>query len=634
MPETATGTDAGTGTEAATQTTAPTERYYLPDKNLWLKTPVLKGIVLLMGVILIIAWILMMLAAKELSAARKAGTWSRELCGYEYMEAETERYKLAEVYERSAKRLVYAALAIFVMLGVLGMLTMSLYGLEVSIAGYKILNSANPTIGWGTFGLIALAFLTLLSQSTTLLTAFGLIANEKSYNEAVTVAGANEEIKKRNPLFIQSVILGTLASAALLFATYNSVAVKDRGGADLPELPSLNYLMLVVLMFIIGITLSLVLTKYYTRLNAWFSDYDTKTAELNTEIEGLIKNEGDTGITRDYISGNIKRLDPTAPMDLKSTLDVSYGDHLYAYVFHADGDEMSYLDKKTVSTDDAKQIFEVLKMDISSLVPNVDIQKVYKDAIDKAYVAVLASVVSFGTTPTITTALLQTALSDEINKISQTNQYTIKLNSALRYYMNNFLKADTPVKVSELRTEIEKIVDTHAQSTGAMSKSAIITAINTNVIGKVFSSVKAADLDNTIIGTYSSDPRRQAISDSFVDGTGNGLDDVVLKTTLIEFLKDRVTTIVAQILATTQSKTNVRTKLDTLRNLQLTAEADTFVRAIFIASVVIAVLLAYGVFHYFYQRNPDLVTLGSAGFILVVVFALSFYGWFMGQTII
>lgn len=622
----------------ATASLAPEAKpLYMPTPKLWTSNSILKGALILMGVILIIAWILMMFAAKELSGARKAGAWSRELCGYEFMEAETERYKLAEAYQKSAKKLIYAALAMFVGLGALAMLTMTGFSLETFIVALRkgtTYNVPEKSVPVFLQGIIFVIILMLLSQSTTLITRFGQILNQKSYNEAVTVADANEEIKKQNPLLIQSVVLGTLTSLGLLFAAYKFVATEDTGanGISFPKMPSLGYLSLVVLIFIVGGTLSLVLTKYYTLLNAQFSDYNTKTGELNTAIKDILTEEGTMGLTNDYISRNIKRLDPKADVEIADALTVNYPDSLYAYVFHADGDEMNHLDKKTIRADEAKRIFETIKSELNTLIPNVDNRKEYTSAIDSAYVAVLASLSTFVAEPTITESLLKSAIDTPIAKLK--TQTSIKLNDAMRYDLGNILNADDPIKVSSLRESIKKVVETYAQSAVKMTHADMMAAIEEKVIGKVFAGKTGTDLDNLEIGKFKDDTRRQAILNSFADGRENGLDDVILKTSVSDFIKDRISALVTIILATTETKLDVRTKLRNLRNSQVTQEADTFVRTMFIASVVIAVLFAYGIFHYFYKRAPDLVTLVSAGLILVLVLALSFYGWFMGQTII
>lgn len=614
----------------------PEKTKYMPTKNLWTTNKILKGALIFMGILLVIAWILMMLAAKELSAARKAGTWSRELCGYEYMEAETERYKLAAAYQKSAKRLIYAALATFIGLGAIAIATMAFFGADIFVTALRKDNTYNDStktsaLIWGSVLFVVLA---LLAQVGTLTGRFGEILNQKSYNEAITVEGANDEIKKKNPLLIQSVILGTLASLGLMFLAYNYVATtdKDANGISFPEMPSASYLGLVVLTFVLATTLSLVLTKYYTRLNAWFSDYGTQTNTLNTDLANVMTEEGPTGTTQDYLRRNIKRLDPNADIGVADALTVNYKDLLYAYVFHADGEEMNYLDKKTVRADDAKRIFETLKSELTTLIPNTDIRKEYTDALDAAYVAVLASLTSSVTRPTITTALLQQAVRDALAKVKQTTP--IKLNAALRYYLSSLLANDAPIKVAELRNYVKTIVETHAESAVRMTHADIMAAIEKNIIGKVVIGVSGADLDATVIGTSKDDTRRQALLDSFADGRDNGLDDIKLRTTVGAFLADRIGRLVAEVLATTRTKLDFRDKLSALRSSQMTQEADKFIRAIFIASIVIAALFAYGVFHYFYTKAEDFVTLVSAGVILVLVLAMSFYGWFMGQTII
>ena len=618
----------------------------LPTKPI-INDSVLKTTLIAMVVVLFVAWILMMLAARKISEAQKSGIWTQKLCGLEYMEAETERYKLAQAYESYSKRLIYAAIAIFMTLGMLGLLIFTGLGVEVAFRMIRLNKIVSADI-LRQFGdknllntLIAIIACTLVYPLITLGTTWGNLIGERSYKEPTTLADAEKVLKDtKNPVLIQTTIIGGLFSAILLYLVYTQYA-KSAGDPTIANLeglynaPSPALFGGILILFFIGMGLTMALTKSYTYLNAWFSDYNTKVSSLNTNLNSLLSDDALKRPTSDYLSDNIKRYNPKADMDLENALELNYKNDMYAYLLHMDGAEVEFLEKTTITPSYAQAIITELKVDLDRLVDSLEQRTRFKANLDAGLLKMFASLSGRAIKPEITVTLLQRVVEDSFRTGNTILNTPISLNNSIRMMLESILSTEKPIKVSELRNAIYKVIDDKATSTPQLSKADMKRSVETLVFAKVFRGITPGpELDNTVLGSTSTDPRRVALLDAFSSNSANGLSGIIINQTLVSYLTDRVAAIIAQMDQTNSQQSDLRTKLSELRRFQLGKENNKFVQMVFIWSIILITLFAFGVFHYFYEINESLVTIFSAGTILVLVFILTFYGWFMGQTMI
>jgi len=602
---------------------------------------VLKSTLIAMVIVLFIAWVLMMLAARKISEAQKNGTWTQKLCGLEYMEAETERYKLAQAYESYSKRLIYAAIAIFMTLGMLGLVIFAGLGLDTSFRMIFLNKAAIQTFLGNDIKMLTTIFTvitgTLLYPLIALGTTWGDLIGERSYAEPATLADAEKVLKeKKNPVLIQATIIGGLFSAILLYIFYTQYA-KPSGevAAAAYSVPSPVLFGGILGLFFIGMGLTIALTKSYTYLNAWFSDYNTKISSLNTNINSLLSDDALKRPTSDYLSDNIKRLNPKADLDLENSLELNYKNEKYAYLFHMDGNEVEFLEKTTITPSYAQAIITELKVDLDRLVDSLESRSKFKANLDTGLLKMLTSISGRAIKPDITVTLLQRVVEDAFRSGNTIVNMPISLNNSIRIMLEGILAPEKPIKVSELRTAIYNEIDTKAKSTPQMGKADMKQAVETRVFAKVFRGITPGpELDNTTLGSTSTDPRRVALLDAFSRNSANGLSEIIISQTLVSYLTDRVAAIITQMDQTNSQQSDLRTKLSELRRFQLGKESNKFIQMVFIWSIILITLFFFGIFHYFYQISPSLVTMFTAGTILVLVFILTFYGWFMGQTMV
>jgi len=599
-----------------------------------------------MLVILFVAWFLMILSAKKISEAQKNGTWTQKLCGLEYMEAETNRYKLSKVYESYSKRLIYTAIAMFMTLGLIGLIVFTGFGLETIISIIRIGRQDFDTEIAEVFGkksyivFILCIILTgfLIYTLVPLTNTWKDLIQERSYNEPTSIADAENTIKnKKNPILIQSTVIGGVLSAVLLYIVYTQYAVasKDITSLTLPNAPSPLIFGSILGVFVIGMGLAIGLTKSYTYLNAWFSKYTEEVKSINTDIDSLLSDDALKNQTADYLSDNIKRFNPKADMDIENAIQLNYKDEKYAYLLHMDGSEVEYLEKTTITPNYALAIIEELKVDINRFVDNLELRTKYNTSLDAALLKMFASISGRAIKTEITPALLQTTIETAFKVGGTIPSISISLNNSIRAMLEVLLGQEKPIKVSEIRTAIHNEIDANAVSTQGMSKQAMKTAVETNVLNVIFARIPAGtERDNTLVGPTSTDGRRASIINSFLSSFDHGLQGLTISQKLVPYLTDRVIAIIKEMDQTNTQQTNLRTKLSELRRFQLSKETNSFVNTVFIWSIILISIFAFGIFHYFYQISPSLVTMFTAGTILVLVFILTFYGWFMGQTMV
>ena len=614
------------------------------------KKPFVKWSIRIMACSLVIAWIVMMIGAKRLHEARKIGEWKQQECGREYMEAETARYEMSKVYEDYVRRYIYVALAMFMFLSLSSLLLMTLFSLE---SFFVVKRSAKlpfiPNTGSNVFekpgfaiGLtIVVATLALIAQVGTLSGIWGDRMSEKSYNQATSIAQATDDIsKKQMPALIQATVIGTLAMAAIVFVMYTKMfkgpvafsAAEINASVNLvPDAPPINYLITLIFMFVIGLALTMGLVKGYGMLNGHFSEYRTKTEQINGYMKDAAEDESTKKQARDYLINNIRRVNPGAELSVPTALNANYGSDYYGYTMHEDGTEVGFLGTNRITVARAEGVINVIKDDLTVLFPSPDVRAAYNKELDNALIKISALASLSGRTDVYISAMKDTITKAFAAKFEKDKaRPAIYLNDALRLEMTVLFRSTPAIKLSSVREFINAFVNERAQKKPNMGTAEIIGIINSGLFANVFKGIVGDALDNVTL--EDKDTRREAIINWFKCPPDNLLSNVILLEGLDTYIGNRVAEIADNQIADNKMQSGIRDGMSMLRQNPLDKEADNFIGMVYIWSLILIILFAYLGFHRLYMRGPQVVMIGSIVAILALVLALSFYGWFMGQV--
>ncbi|MFZ9264583.1 MAG: hypothetical protein ACO222_05430, partial [Polynucleobacter sp.] len=298
------------------------------------------------SVVLIVVMLILMVCSVNLSTAYKKGEMTRESCGMEYLEAETERREIQLAWEgdNGVKKIFTAGLAIFLAIAGIGLVILCI---DIFMTSLKKDGNSNNIYKWSSTrpALILSSFLILSSLGTLQAMAI-LLINGKWWDTTTTDLNAYIKQKMYAPLIT---VIGTAGIAIILgLVTIGQVETQ----ANIVQEWVLAAITLGVLIFLIP------LLKQYTYFKFYIEDYKKKGEAVMTAIGKV------DGQVAQYIKQNKADYGETAGED-------------FLYIMHRDGKEGEFLPVQELG----KELLTPIKDSVKILLTDLVVDSTLRDSL-------------------------------------------------------------------------------------------------------------------------------------------------------------------------------------------------------------------------------------------------------------
>lgn len=547
----------------------------------------------LCGTVVLTAWILLIVSAYKLSAAKAYGTRKREACGVEYLEAETARYEIYNAFNGSVRKLFRTSIMM--------LMTVGLIPLFVAIGVSIFIPWKQQTLkGWKSSfvwlfpiltGMVATAFLKFWGSEvkqgkvSAYLSKFNRPFQQNPMMRSVKMLTAFVPI-------LVLLIIGTLLLNGMQFNL-----TTDTKSAWLGIL--LRYTILTI---IIGTVLAYVYGDYQTLQTDIAARYSQVKARLETVVSSLL---GNTDFKR-YLEINVKRYMPN--LENNPNLDsAKIKDRLYSFVEHRPGNDTFGYNSQYIMVNKLKEVFD----------PFIK-----------------------GTTSIDDRAALLRLLQLIYTQGSVDDKYLFKVDK-LAGWMHEIFGKDTPVSLGLQKSFGKMVTETNAGITGLTYKS---------VNGVVEAYIAAPiDGDGNAISRFDSEETKKRLTylmyeivhrSEYKESELVSYDTVHFYLDNDSVINDEVIANISETITKYEKSPTVDSSVSAFqRALRMARESeepmiestDLFLRHMMTVSLILVAAVVYIVFHQMYVANKGAVVLFTSATILFGIFLITWYSWFYAK---
>lgn len=534
---------------------------------------VIDGFAALCGISIVVVWILLIIAAKRLSFAKAYGIRQRETCGNEYLELETARYEIDQMYKSSVDNLLKTSNII--------LQSVCLIPIIVSIV---ILGFASKHLNTKPRTLIILA-----GSGCAVLAIFGvylafwikelLPSTEQKYLTMYNI-GTQPVGNKLKVLGFSIGIIVVLWISVVAYKHVSSTIDMNQWSND-----NEMYQRIAIMFSIITVVCAAILFLIHGDRPLLQQKILGKYGDIKSKLQSSVTDLMDNPDFRRYLEINIKRVNPS--MDGNPDFnDATLKENLYAYLEHRPGIDRFDVGKEYITVGTMKPTFNEMfdtatTNDRHALL--VLLQKMYAMEVDALYIftpeqidACVNHKYLFQESPTVASTLA--------TNIKQTNLSYEGIATFLKSFTLSGADA-TPENVDKIKYLLHWLVH--------MSTYKDDVAIEYETIDYYLST------DNTL----STDAINQ------------------LKVNMAALEKEQhSSTVIASLGVNMRSARAVEP--------EIVLATDTFLKHVFRITMCICAVLAYLGLHWFYINYKSSMVTALSMTILIGIFVITWYAWF------
>lgn len=539
------------------------------------------AVMLLSAVAIVVTIILLFICSYKLSNARELGHRKQATCGNEYLEMETARYEVFEVYKKNVASLMKAAVIMLMMAAILPFLLVTGYQM---IQAFRIETKTGPKLD----KVPRFSYWLLLGGSLTLVAIYAkyLLADMNPSAVSKYMKKAKKSMASTNIAIVFICMLVVCVAKMIFMSKYQLPPVGDET----------SYTFISTLLIVVcGVSLYWLLKDHNNlELNVGKTYYDTMN-ELQAAANDL-KYEKEF---HRYLQINIKRAHPTLDGD-PDVDSLEFKDKLYAYLEHRPGKDNFDNKQGYITVKMLKGVFQPFINSAPTAMKKHDLMR----ALQSIY-------------------MRDGPVADHVFKFATIDNVVSTLN----------------IKVSERALLKKKFTDAKQAdpSLQGLVKATIKSKTDAFVEERALALTEAEkeDLNNIIMYiAHASDYKE----DTYIpyETVLQNLD----ATNLVSDSNDDVLSNIKMQIAELEKNPQSTTKGVRLQKAMREArqvepkiiEATTsFTNHVTWLSAIVVMMVLYALMHTLYEKYRDMAILLSSGTILFGVFAITWYSWFYSK---